>query len=104
MLRLPQGYRAAGVYSGVKRNTSQARFVARRVRSAGRRRGVYTQNLVCAAPVKIDRERTPSDSIRCVAINSGVANACTGDQGDGDAEQMAAWAAKHAASRPSKRS
>jgi glutamate N-acetyltransferase/amino-acid N-acetyltransferase len=56
--------------------------------------GVYTKNLVCAAPVKIDRERTPSDSIRVVAINSGVANACTGDQGDADARQMAAWAAE----------
>jgi glutamate N-acetyltransferase/amino-acid N-acetyltransferase len=55
--------------------------------------GVYTTNLVSAAPVKLDRERTPSDSIRVVAINSGVANACTGEQGDRDARQMAAWAA-----------
>jgi len=62
--------------------------------------GVYTKNLVCAAPVKLDRERTPSDSIRVVAINSGVANACTGDQGDADARQMAAWAAEACGARP----
>jgi glutamate N-acetyltransferase/amino-acid N-acetyltransferase len=49
---------------------------------------------VCAAPVKFDRERTPGESIRVVAINSGNANACTGDQGDVDARQMAAWAAE----------
>jgi glutamate N-acetyltransferase/amino-acid N-acetyltransferase len=55
---------------------------------------------VCAAPVKIDRERTPSDSIRVVAINSGVANACTGDQGDADARQMAAWAAEAVDAQP----
>jgi glutamate N-acetyltransferase/amino-acid N-acetyltransferase len=61
--------------------------------------GVYTKNLVCAAPVKIDRERTPSDSIRVVAINSGCANACTGDQGDADARQMAAWAAEAVGAR-----
>jgi glutamate N-acetyltransferase / amino-acid N-acetyltransferase len=90
---LPQGYRAAGVYSGVKRNVSKldlSLVVSDRPAVAV---GVYTQNLVCAAPVKLDRARTPSDSIRCVAINSGVANACTGVQGDRDALQMAAYAA-----------
>jgi glutamate N-acetyltransferase/amino-acid N-acetyltransferase len=61
---------------------------------------VYTKNLVCAAPVKLDRERTPSESIRVVAINSGVANACTGNQGDDDARQMAACAAEACGARP----
>jgi len=56
--------------------------------------GVYTKNLVCAAPVTVDRERTPSESIRVVAINSGCANACTGEQGIADARQVAAWAAE----------
>jgi glutamate N-acetyltransferase/amino-acid N-acetyltransferase len=93
-IRLPLGYRVAGVYSGVKRNDTKldlSLVVSDRPAVAA---GVYTKNLVCAAPVKIDRERTPSDSIRVVAINSGVANACTGDQGDADARQMAAWAAE----------
>src|SRR4051794_41093886 len=93
-IRLPLGYRAAGVYSGVKRSDAKldlSLVVSDRPAVAA---GVYTKNLVCAAPVKIDRERTPSDSIRVVAINSGVANACTGDQGDADARQMAAWAAE----------
>ena len=93
-LRLPQGFRAASVYSGVKRNDTKldlSLVVSDRPAVAA---GVYTKNLVCAAPVKIDRERTPGDSIRVVAINSGVANACTGDQGDADARQMAAWAAE----------
>lgn len=99
-LRLPQGFRAAGVYSGVKRNDSKldlSLIVSDRPAVAA---GVYTRNLVCAAPVKFDRERTPSDSIRVVAINSGCANACTGDQGDADAQQMAAWAADAVGARP----
>ena len=99
-LRLPQGFRAAGVYSGVKRNDTKldlSLVVTDRPAVAA---GVYTKNLVCAAPVKIDRERTPSDSIRVVAINSGVANACTGDQGDADARQMAAWAAEAVGAKP----
>ncbi|HEX3599507.1 MAG TPA: bifunctional glutamate N-acetyltransferase/amino-acid acetyltransferase ArgJ [Lacipirellulaceae bacterium] len=99
-LRLPQGFRAAGVYSGVKRNDTKldlSLVVSDRPAVAA---GVYTKNLVHAAPVKIDRERTPSDSIRVVAINSGVANACTGDQGDADARQMAAWAAEAVGAKP----
>jgi glutamate N-acetyltransferase/amino-acid N-acetyltransferase len=100
MPRLPIGYRAAGVYSGVKRSDTKldlSLIVSDRPAVAV---GVYTKNLVCAAPVKLDRERTPSESIRVVAINSGVANACTGDQGDADARQMAAWAADACGARP----
>jgi glutamate N-acetyltransferase / amino-acid N-acetyltransferase len=99
-LRLPKGFRAAGVYSGVKRNNTKldlSLVVSDRPAVAA---GVYTKNLVHAAPVKIDRERTPSDSIRVVAINSGVANACTGDQGEADARQMAAWAAEAVGAKP----
>ena len=46
--------------------------------------GVYTQNLVFAAP-GADRSRTPTDRIRAVVVNSGNANACTGDKGLEDA-------------------
>src|ERR1051325_3307594 len=99
-VQLPTGFRTAGVYSGVKRSESKldlSLVVSDRPAVAV---GVYTKNLVCAAPVKVDRERTPSDSIRVVAINSGVANACTGDQGDADARQMAAWAAEAVGAKP----
>jgi glutamate N-acetyltransferase/amino-acid N-acetyltransferase len=98
-LQLPQGFRAAGIFSGVKRSgkLDLSLVVSDRPAVAA---GVYTKNLVCAAPVTVDRERTPSESIRVVAINSGVANACTGDQGIADARQMAAWAADAVGARP----
>src|SRR5690606_5277729 len=92
--QLPTGFRAAGIYSGVTENktrldpsllVSDAPCVAA---------GVYPQNLVFAAPVQLCRERTPSDSIRAVVINSGNANACTGDLGDRDAHAMAARVAE----------
>ena len=57
------------------------------------RPGVYTQNLVFAAPVALDRARTPAADIRAVVINSGNANACTGERGLRDAEEMARAAA-----------
>lgn len=87
--QLPQGFRAAGVYTGVKRNTSRldlSLIVSDRPAVAA---GVYTQNVVCGAPVELNRARTPGDSIRAVVINSGVANACTGEQGVRDALTMA---------------
>ena len=91
---LPQGFRAAGIYSGVKRNAEKLdlSLVVSERPAVGV--GVYTKNLVMAAPVKLDRERTPSESIQAVVINSGVANACTGEQGDRDARQMADWVAE----------
>jgi glutamate N-acetyltransferase/amino-acid N-acetyltransferase len=93
-IRLPLGYRAAGVCCGLKTTANKLDLSLVVTDRPAVGVGVYTKNLVCAAPVKIDRERTPSESIRVVAINSGVANACTGNQGDEDARQMAAWAAE----------
>jgi glutamate N-acetyltransferase/amino-acid N-acetyltransferase len=91
---LPQGFRAAGVHAGLKRNPQKndlALVVSDRPATAA---GVYTQNLVFAAPVKLDRARTPNTRIRAVVINSGNANACTGERGDRDAARMAELAAE----------
>lgn len=91
---VPQGYRVAAVYSGVKRDPQKpdlSLVVSDRAAVAA---GVYTQNLVFAAPVALDRERTPSDRIRAVVINSGNANACTGPRGLDDARTMARLAAE----------
>src|SRR3954466_11665739 len=99
-IRLPKGFRAAAVYSGVKRSEGKLDLSLIFTDRPSVAAGVYTKNLVYAAPVKVDRERTPSESIRVVAINSGVANACTGDQGEADARQMAAWAAEVVDARP----
>lgn len=92
-LRVPVGFRMAGVYCGIKRNTSKldlSLIVSDRPAVAA---GVYTRNLVFAAPVALDRSRTPYDSARVVVINSGNANACTGERGLRDAEEMARLAA-----------
>lgn len=92
--RLPKGFTAAGVYSGVKRNASKkdlSLFVSELPAVAA---GVFTQNLVVAAPVRLCQSRTPSSSIRAVVANSGCANACTGSQGDKDAATMAAKTAQ----------
>jgi len=91
---LPAGYRAAGVHCGIKRKAERrdlTLIVADRP-SVGV--GVYTQNAVFAAPVALDRGRTPSDKIRLIVANSGNANACTGERGMADAVRMAESAAE----------
>ncbi len=92
-ISMPRGYRMAGAYCCIKRNTSKldcSLIVSDRPAAAA---GVYTQNLVFAAPVGWDRSHTPSDAIRGVVINSGNANACTGERGDADVRRMAELAA-----------
>jgi glutamate N-acetyltransferase/amino-acid N-acetyltransferase len=49
--------------------------------------GVYTQNAFCAAPVKLCKQHMPQGDIRLLLINSGNANACTGEGGLADALQ-----------------
>ncbi|MCG8583119.1 MAG: bifunctional glutamate N-acetyltransferase/amino-acid acetyltransferase ArgJ [Pirellulales bacterium] len=86
---LPQGFRVAGIHTGVKRNPEKqdlSLIVADGPCSAA---GVYTKNLVFAAPVALCRERTPGENIRAIVINSGNANACTGERGMDDARTMA---------------
>ncbi len=50
---------------------------------------VFTKNLVQAAPVLLGRERLADGMIQAVMINSGIANACTGDEGMRNAKSAA---------------
>ena len=90
---VPKGFRLAGVHCKIKGDPAKedlALVVSDGPAVAG---GVYTQNLVHAAPVALDRQRTPSDRMRVVVVNSGNANACTGGRGLRDAEAMGRLAA-----------
>lgn len=87
-ISLPAGFRTASAACGIKNNTDKldlALFVSAEPATAA---GVFTTNRVCGAPVKISRERVPSDNVRAVIINSGNANACTGPRGIDDARWM----------------
>ena len=90
---LPLGFRFAGVACGIKTDPAREDLSLIVADEPAVTAGVYTTNLVCAAPVVIDRQRTPSDRIRTVAVNSGNANACTGQRGLQDARTMAQLAA-----------
>src|SRR5947208_10466097 len=91
---IANGYRYAGVHSGIRPDPNRldlALIVSDRPASAA---GVFTQNRVVAAPVRVCRERLPRADARGVVVCSGNANACTGERGLLDAKRMAALAAE----------
>ena len=92
-IRIPRGFRFSGVPCGIKADPTREDLTLIVADQPAVAAGVYTTNLVCAAPVTLDRQRTPSDRIRAVAVNSGNANACTGQRGLQDAHTMAQLAA-----------
>jgi glutamate N-acetyltransferase/amino-acid N-acetyltransferase len=98
-MHLPRGFRFAGVHAGIKRNPQREDVTLIVADQEAVAAGVYTQNLVYAAPVALDRQRTPSEQIRCVVVNSGNANACTGERGLADAAEMALLGAEACGAR-----
>ena len=89
----PKGFLASGLNAGIKNQTKKDMamvFSSTPCASAG----VFTTNLVKAAPVKWDKEIvTTSPYVQAVVVNSGIANACTGAEGLGYCADTAAEAA-----------
>ncbi len=56
--------------------------------------GVFTQNRFCAAPVTVCRENLLSGNIRALVVNTGCANAGTGEEGLRNARAVSAEVAK----------
>ncbi len=92
----PKGYKAAGLRAGIKAgktNKDMALIVSDVPAVFG---GTFTKNVVKAAPVlwgqKIVKEQ---EQVRAIIVNSGVANACTGEEGMKNVELMAETVASH---------
>jgi glutamate N-acetyltransferase/amino-acid N-acetyltransferase len=86
------GFQAAGVASGLKKNGEKDLGLIY-CESPAIVAGVFTRNLICAAPVQLDRQRVSRGICRAVIANSGNANCCTGQRGMQDAVRMARAAA-----------
>jgi glutamate N-acetyltransferase/amino-acid N-acetyltransferase len=97
----PGGFRAAGVACGIKKSGALdlALVVPDRLASAA---AVFTTNLAVAAPVVLSREHLARSAGRAMAIvvNSGCANACTGDHGMDVARGSAEAVARALGCRP----
>jgi glutamate N-acetyltransferase/amino-acid N-acetyltransferase len=86
----PPGFQAAGVKCGLKNNSYDLALLFSENQACAA--GVFTRNKFRAAPVILTEARI-KNQVRAVVINSGNANACTGQKGLADAEEMASAAA-----------
>ncbi len=80
------GFQAAGISGGIKNCKKDLALVFSENEAVAA--GVFTSNLVQAAPVRQCKENLEYP-IRAILVNSGNANACTGDQGEKDVRTMA---------------
>jgi glutamate N-acetyltransferase / amino-acid N-acetyltransferase len=85
---LAPGFRAAGVACGLKGGGATDVGLLACDRSGVRSALALTRNAAAAAPVRVCREECDRGAIGAVAVNSGNANAATGEQGYRDALAM----------------
>ncbi len=83
----PRGFLAGGVHCGIKKKRLDLGWVYSVIPAVAA--GVYTTNQFQAAPLIVTKESVAFDhKIQGILVNSGVANACTGDRGLVDAYAM----------------
>ncbi|MCX7817375.1 MAG: bifunctional glutamate N-acetyltransferase/amino-acid acetyltransferase ArgJ [Syntrophales bacterium] len=78
------GFMAAGVEAGIK-SSGQRDLALIFAEIPARTVGVFTTNDFKAAPVLLSQERIKKGTVRAILVNSGNANAATGDEGYHDA-------------------
>lgn len=100
-LTAPAGFLCGAISSGIK-NPKAPRLDTALVVSTEpcAAAATFTTNVVKAAPVRVSMDHLKSGKIRAVVLNSGNANACTGEAGLGTARRMAAAAAARAELKP----
>lgn len=93
----PAGFRATGIYAGFRRNPKRRDLALIEANEPCIATGTFTQNVFCAAPVQLCRERLGEGgytTVRAVLVNSGCANAATGPEGLENARTTARIAAE----------
>ncbi len=89
----PKGFKAIGIAAGIKKDRKDMAMLVSEVPCGAA--GTFTSNIVKAAPVKWDSRivRENKKAQVCV-MNSGIANACTGEEGMQYCAEIAATAGK----------
>ena len=83
----PIGFLASGIHCGVKKARKDVALVYTETPAVAA--AMFTTNSVVAAPVVVDRKQMEkSQVVRAILVNSGNANACTGERGMEDAWTM----------------
>lgn len=91
----PKGYKAAGLRAGIKPGRTNKDMAMIYSEVTAYVAGTFTRNVVKAAPVIWDKSIiTNYGTAQAVVANSGIANACTGEEGVQDAGKTAELAGK----------
>jgi len=98
----PRGFKCASVFCDIKKlgtgkgsekgRKDDLALIVSDTRAAVA--GMFTTNQVCAAPVQVSRQHARHRFARAIVVNSGNANAATGEQGMKDAKAMARFVAE----------
>ena len=75
----PQGFVANGIHCGIRKNKEKKDLMLLVSDTLCDAAAVYTQNLVCGAPITVTREHLKDGKARAVICNSGNANTCNAD-------------------------
>lgn len=90
----PKGFLAGGLHCGIKRKRLDLGWIYSEVSATAA--AVYTTNQFQAAPLLVTKESiNTSGKIQGVIVNSGIANACTGEEGYKNAQLMRKKFADH---------
>ncbi len=85
------GFVASGVHAKIRKEKRDLALVRSLTPATGA--AMWTQNRVLAAPVVVSKQHLEQAQPQAIVVNSGVANAATGEQGIADAVATAARAA-----------
>ncbi len=90
---MPQGFKASGVHAGLRYSKKDVGIIFTDVPASAA--AVYTQNVVQAAPINVTKDSIAvTGKLHGIVVNSACANACTGEQGLKDANEMRKLAAQ----------
>ena len=91
----PRGFSAGATYAGIKKMSAGVLDLGILVSEASpKMAAVFTTNSFKAAPITLSQQRLKTGRAAAVVVNSGCANAGTGEAGLADATEMAALAAE----------
>ena len=97
----PKGFVGGATYAGIKTYAEDkldlGLLVSERPSSVA---GAFTTSAVRSPSVKLTQERVGQEKVRALVVNSGIANACVGEQGLEDAREATAEVAKRLGLRP----
>jgi len=91
----PKGFSAGAVFAGINKYSRHKLDLGILLSEAPCiTAGLFTENRMKAAPVLLCRQKLPGNTVKAVVVNSGCANAGTGEQGMTDAIAMTEAAAE----------